>query len=92
MLQQHSLQMRLLTLRSKGVDVVISQQSYRRKWLTLKLVYGTISTQKVSETFMVHNIETNGQVNKYYSETSRIYLEKRYQSKTKFKRIYFLVK
>jgi iron complex outermembrane receptor protein len=58
---------------SKGIDVVISHKATIGNGLTLKTdLSGTIS-KKVTNASPI--LEANGQVNKYYSETSRIYLE-----------------
>jgi iron complex outermembrane receptor protein len=56
---------------SKGIDVVISQ-SYRRKWVK-KLIYLELS--QIQKSRLSTSAEANNGVNKYYSETSRIYLE-----------------
>ncbi|WP_339919809.1 TonB-dependent receptor [uncultured Flavobacterium sp.] len=63
--------------RSKGIDVVISHKATVGNGLTLKTdLSGTISnTKRVGDIHGSPILEANGQVNKYYSETSRIYLE-----------------
>ncbi|SEA77958.1 iron complex outermembrane recepter protein [Flavobacterium gillisiae] len=63
--------------RSKGIDVVISHKANVGNGLTLKTdLSGTISkTTRVGDIHGSPILEANGQVNKYYSETSRIYLE-----------------
>jgi iron complex outermembrane receptor protein len=62
---------------SKGIDVVISHKATIGNGLTLKTdLSGTISnTKRVGAINASPILEANGQVNKYYSETSRIYLE-----------------
>jgi iron complex outermembrane receptor protein len=62
---------------SKGIDIVISHKATVGNGLTLKTdLSGTISnTQRVGAINASPILEANGQVNKYYSETSRIYLE-----------------
>jgi iron complex outermembrane receptor protein len=62
---------------SKGIDVVISHKATVGDGLTLKTdLSGTISnTKRVGAINASPILESNGQVNKYYSETSRIYLE-----------------
>lgn len=62
---------------SKGIDVVISHKATIGNALTLKTdLSGTISnTKRVGVINASPILEANGQVNKYYSETSRIYLE-----------------
>jgi iron complex outermembrane receptor protein len=49
--------------------------SYHRNGLTLKLIYLELSQPKENAINASPILEANGQVNKYYSETSRIYLE-----------------
>ncbi|TDE04163.1 TonB-dependent receptor [Flavobacterium hiemivividum] len=63
--------------KSKGIDVVISHKGDIGNGLTLKTdLSGTISkTTKVGDINASPILEANGQINKYYSETSRIYLE-----------------
>ena len=62
---------------SKGIDVVISHKANIGNGLTLKTdLSGTISkTNKVGDIKGSQILEDNGQTNRYFSETSRIYLE-----------------
>jgi iron complex outermembrane receptor protein len=63
--------------KSKGIDVVISHKGDIGNGLTLKTdLSGTISkTTRVGDIHASPILEANGQINRYYSETSRIYLE-----------------
>ncbi|NGY38218.1 TonB-dependent receptor [Flavobacterium sp. XN-5] len=63
--------------KSKGIDVVISHKRNIGNGLTLKTdLSGTISkTTRVGDIHASPILEANGQINRYYSETSRIYLE-----------------
>ncbi|AWG21706.1 TonB-dependent receptor [Flavobacterium faecale] len=62
---------------SKGIDVVISHKANVGNGLTLKTdLSGTISkTNKVGDIKGSQILKDNGQTNRYFSETSRIYLE-----------------
>ena len=62
---------------SKGIDVVISHKGIIGNGLTLKTdLSGTISdTRRVGAIKASPILEANGQINRYYSETSRVYLE-----------------
>jgi iron complex outermembrane receptor protein len=62
---------------SKGIDLVISNKINLSGTVTLKSdLSGTISnTRKVGDTHASPVLEAAGQVNRYYSEASRIYLE-----------------
>jgi iron complex outermembrane receptor protein len=62
---------------SKGIDLVISHKVNLGEVVTLKSdLSGTISnTHKVGDTHASPILEAAGQVNRYYSEASRIYLE-----------------
>ncbi|TRX37409.1 TonB-dependent receptor [Flavobacterium sp. ZT3R18] len=62
---------------SKGIDVVISNKVNLGEGLTLKNdLSGTISnTKRVGDIHASPILEAAGQVNRYYSESSRIYLE-----------------
>ncbi|CAM2998058.1 TonB-dependent receptor [Flavobacterium frigoris] len=62
---------------SKGIDIVISHKASVGNGLTLKTdLSGTISnTQKVGDIHGSQILKDNGQINRYFSETSRIYLE-----------------
>lgn len=62
---------------SKGIDVVISHKANIGNGLTLKTdLSGTVSkTNKVGDIKGSQILKDNGQTNRYFSETSRIYLE-----------------
>ena len=62
---------------SKGLDIVISHKGNIGNGLTLKTdLSGTISnTRRVGAIKASPILEANGQINRYYSETSRVYLE-----------------
>ena len=62
--------------RSKGIDVVISQKANFGN-VTLKTdLSGTISnTKRIGDIHASSILAANGQINRYYSETSRIYQE-----------------
>ena len=62
---------------SKGIDVVISHKISLSESVSLKTdLSGTISnTQKVGDIHASPILEAAGQVNRYYSESSRIYLQ-----------------
>ncbi|MCG9793247.1 TonB-dependent receptor [Flavobacterium algicola] len=62
---------------SKGIDVVISHKANIGNGLTLKTdLSGTISkTNKVGDIKGSQILEDNGQTNRYFSESSRVYLE-----------------
>ncbi|MFV5691731.1 TonB-dependent receptor domain-containing protein [Flavobacterium sp. LT1R49] len=62
---------------SKGIDVVISHKTSFGEGLSLKTdLSGTISnTKKVGDIHASPILEAAGQINKYYSESSRIYLQ-----------------
>ena len=62
---------------SKGIDVVISHKAAVGNGLTLKTdLSGTISnTQKVGDIHGSQILRDNGQINRYFSETSRVYLQ-----------------
>ncbi|MDD5152174.1 MAG: TonB-dependent receptor, partial [Flavobacterium sp.] len=62
---------------SKGIDIVISQKANLGNGLTLKNdLSGTFSgTKRVGSIHASPILEANGQVNRYYSESSRVYLE-----------------
>ncbi|MFV8467162.1 TonB-dependent receptor [Flavobacterium sp. LB1P62] len=62
---------------SKGIDVVISHKTSFGEGVSLKTdLSGTISkTQKVGDIHASPILEAAGQINKYYSESSRIYLQ-----------------
>ncbi|WP_369699896.1 TonB-dependent receptor domain-containing protein [Flavobacterium sp. AED] len=62
---------------SKGIDVVISHKISLGEGLSLKTdLSGTISnTQKVGDIHASPILEAAGQINRYYSESSRIYLQ-----------------
>jgi iron complex outermembrane receptor protein len=66
-----------INTQSKGIDVVISHKGNIGNGLTLKTdLSGTISnTRRVGAINASPILEANGQVNRYYSETSRVYLE-----------------
>ncbi|UQD57533.1 TonB-dependent receptor [Flavobacterium sp. K5-23] len=63
--------------RSKGIDIVISHKGSIGNGLTLKTdLSGTISnTKRVGNIHASPILEANGQINKYFSETSRVYLQ-----------------
>jgi iron complex outermembrane receptor protein len=62
---------------SKGIDVVISHKTSFGEGLSLKTdLSGTISnTKKVGDIHASPILEAAGQINRYYSESSRIYLQ-----------------
>ncbi len=62
---------------SKGIDVVISHKANIGEGLTLKTdLSGTLSnTRKVGDIHGSQILIDNGQINRYYSESSRVYLE-----------------
>jgi iron complex outermembrane receptor protein len=62
---------------SKGLDVVISRKTAIGNGLTLKTdLSGTISkTKRVGSIHASQILEDAGQINKYYSESSRVYVE-----------------
>lgn len=62
---------------SKGIDVVISHKTSLGEALSLKTdLSGTISnTQRVGSIHASPILEAAGQINRYYSESSRIYLQ-----------------
>jgi iron complex outermembrane receptor protein len=62
---------------SKGIDVVISHKTSIGEGLSLKTdLSGTISnTKKVGDIHASPILEAAGQINRYYSESSRIYLQ-----------------
>lgn len=62
---------------SKGIDVVLSHKANIGNGLSLKTdLSGTISNTKRIGTINASQIlKDNGQINKYYSEASRVYLE-----------------
>jgi iron complex outermembrane receptor protein len=62
---------------SKGIDVVISHKANVGAGLTLKTdLSGTLSnTKKVGDIHGSQILIDNGQINKYYSESSRVYLQ-----------------
>ena len=62
---------------SKGIDVVISHKTSFGEGLSLKTdLSGTISnTKRVGEIHASPILEAAGQVNRYYSEASRVYLQ-----------------
>jgi iron complex outermembrane receptor protein len=62
---------------SKGIDIVISQVANLGNGLKLKNdLSGTFgNTQRVGNIHASPILEANGQVNKYYSESSRVYLQ-----------------
>jgi iron complex outermembrane recepter protein len=62
---------------SKGIDVVITHKANFGAGLTLKTdLSGTVSkTNKVGDINSSDILEANGQVNRYFSESSRVYLE-----------------
>ncbi|MFV5688298.1 TonB-dependent receptor domain-containing protein [Flavobacterium sp. ZT3R25] len=62
---------------SKGIDVVISHKTSFGEGLSLKTdLSGTISnTKKVGAIHASPILEAAGQINRYYSESSRIYLQ-----------------
>lgn len=62
---------------SKGIDVVISHKTSLGEGLSLKTdLSGTISnTQRVGSIHASPILEAAGQINRYYSESSRIYLQ-----------------
>ncbi|SEG14457.1 TonB-dependent receptor [Flavobacterium urumqiense] len=62
---------------SKGIDVVISHKTSLGEGLSLKTdLSGTISnTKRVGSIHASPILEAAGQINKYYSESSRIYLQ-----------------
>ncbi|MBE0391266.1 TonB-dependent receptor [Flavobacterium sp. PL002] len=62
---------------SKGIDIVISHKASVGNGLTLKTdLSGTISnTRKVGDIHGSQILEDNGQTNRYFSESSRVYLE-----------------
>ena len=61
---------------SKGIDIVISQKTNIGNGLTLKNdLSGTFgSTDRIGSIHASPIIEANGQINKYFSESSRVYL------------------
>jgi iron complex outermembrane receptor protein len=60
----------------KGIDVVVSHKGNIGNGLTLKTdLSGTISNTRRVGVKSLSILEANGQVNRYYSETSRVYLE-----------------
>lgn len=62
---------------SKGIDIVISQNADLGNGVKLKNdLSGTFgSTKRVGDIHASPILEANGQVNKYYSEASRVYLQ-----------------
>lgn len=62
---------------SKGIDVVISHKANIGEGLTLKTdLSGTLSnTKKVGDIHGSQILIDNGQINRYYSESSRVYLQ-----------------
>lgn len=62
---------------SKGIDIVISQVADLGNGLKLKNdLSGTFgNTQRIGDIHASPILEANGQVNKYYSESSRVYLQ-----------------
>lgn len=66
-----------INTRSKGLDIVISHKIELNEALTLKNdLAGTFSqTRKVGDIRASQILVDNGQVNRYYSEINRVYLE-----------------
>ena len=62
---------------SRGIDVVLSHKANIGNGLTLKTdLSGTISnTKRIGDIHASQILKDNGQINKYYSESSRVYLE-----------------
>jgi iron complex outermembrane receptor protein len=62
---------------SKGIDIVISQVAKLGNGLKLKNdLAGTFgNTKRIGDIHASPILEANGQVNRYYSESSRVYLE-----------------
>lgn len=62
---------------SKGIDVVISHKADIGNGLTLKTdLSGTLSnTKRVGKIHASQILADNGQINRYYSESSRVYLQ-----------------
>lgn len=62
---------------SKGIDIVVSHKASIGNGLSLKTdLSGTISnTRKIGDINASQILIDNGQVNRYYSEASRVYLE-----------------
>jgi len=62
---------------SKGIDIVISQKANLGNGLTLKNdLSGTFaSTKRIGDIHASPILAANGQINRYYSESSRVYLQ-----------------
>ncbi len=62
---------------SKGLDIVISQKTNLGNGVSLKNdLSGTIgNTQRIGNIHGSSILEANGQINRYYSESSRVYLQ-----------------